>query len=202
MSASTTHGARRPDAEHVSSIVCAAVADFGLGMGWRVRMRAAELLLTHLAGTQVRVQVVRAVAYGHSAFHRHGLPLIPRSEAELQRFYDRAGAAALVLGYDQPHAVLIIDDRVLVESFSWNDHSDPGVLLQPFVRDLGPDPEARFTVTDVACGGAAAYERIPYGVLAPLNRQYEQMALQLARACAPRVRWQLDASPARRERPA
>jgi hypothetical protein len=166
-------------------------------MGWHVRLRAAQLLLIHLAGVEPRIQRVRGVVYGRSALHRLGSPLVPETEAELAQFREQVGPAMLLLGHDEPHAVLVAEDRYLVELYSWNDHNDPGVLIQPYARDLGTNSGPRVTVEDVASGGVAVYELLPGASLPALNRMYEQMAVQLARAAAPRVRWQLDSAPQR-----
>ncbi len=183
------------------TIVCSAVADVGSSKGWHVRLRAAQLLLIHLVGVEPRVQRVRAAVYGMSAMYRLGHPLLPRTDADFIRIRDRCGPAMLLLGYDMPHAVLVVEGRVLIELFAWTDHSDPGVLIEPFVRDLGDDAAERLTVEDVACGGAAAYEFLRGAAVPTLNRLHEQMAMELARAAAPRVRWQLD-SPRAKEMPA
>lgn len=203
MATAHTNTPQRDPVESACSIVCSAVADLGYAMGWHVRLRAAELLLVHLVGVAPRVQRVRSAVYGMSALHRLGgsVPL-PESETELARLTDKVGPAMLLIGYDEPHAVLVVDDRILIELFSWSDHVDPGALMQPFAREIGKDAGSRFTIPDVASGGAAAYELLEGASLPPLNRMYEQMALQLARAAAPRVRWQLDAPRQLRERSA
>lgn len=188
--------------QQACTIVCNAVSDLGSGKGWHVRLRAAQLLLIHLVGVEPRVQRVRAAVYGMSAMHRLGHPLLPRTDADFIRIRDRGGPAMLLLGYDVPHAVLVIEGRVLMELFAWNDHNDPGVLIEPFARDLGDDAGELLTVSDVACGGAAAYELLRGAAVPSLNRLHEQMAMDLARAAAPRVRWQLDSPRAMKERPA
>jgi hypothetical protein len=99
----------------------------------------------------------------------------------------------LLLGYDQPHAVLIVGDFVL-ELACWNDHDDPGVLVQPFVGQLPAEPSSEVVIEGLPLGAAVTYQLGSDETLAPLNRTYEKMARQLAASAAPRVRWQLDSA--------
>jgi len=179
--------------EFACQTVCAAVADIGFASSWRVRLRAAELLIGELTQTVPSVQVVRAVAYGRSAVWRLGGAPIPASDVEFAHYRHQVGPAMLVLGTDdEQQAVLIIADSVMMELASWNDHDDPGVLIRPFVYAPRSIDGPRFVVEGVSSGATVAYELVPNATLDPLNRTYEQLARQLARAAAPRVRWSLD----------
>lgn len=185
------------DIERVCEATQSAICDLGFSMPWRVRLRAAELLLTHLLSVPPEVKLVCAIAYGQSAMARIGTPLFPRTAEELVRLRDSAGPAMLMLGQDQHHALLVVDEQIAVELGSWNDYRDPGVLLRPFTRTLAEPLIDRAVVDDLADGVGVVYLVRPGRSLAPLNRLHELMARQLAHAAAPNVRWRLDAPPDR-----
>ncbi len=192
---------RTSSIEDVCVAVNAAISDLGFAASWHVRLRAAQLLIAHITQSLPTVQVVRGIAYGRSALFRLGEPMLPQTDLEMVHYRERVGPAMLLLGFDQLHAVLIVGGHVLVELASWNDHDDPGVLMQPFVRVMPPEVDERFVVDGISTGAAIAYQRVD-DVLPPLNRTYEQMARQLATSCAPRIRWQLDSQRSRKESPA
>ena len=179
--------------EAACAAVCDAVADIGFASSWRVRLRAAELLIGQLTQTEPNVQVVRAVVYGRSAAWRLRGGPIPS-------FRDQVGPAMLVLGTDdERHAVLVVSGTVLMELASWNDHDDPGVLIRPFVHSLPANCGPRIVVDGASSGATLVYQFNPSATLDPLNRTYEHLARQLARAAAPRVRWSLDSPYAKKE---
>lgn len=183
----------------VCEAVQSAVSDIGFDMPWRVRLRAAELLIAALVGAAPEVALVYGVAYGRLALARIGRPLFPRTAAELVQLRSRAGPAMLMLGQDQSHGVLVVDERVVIELVSWHDFRDPGVMLQPFVRRLGEPIEDEFVFDALAGKTGVVYRARSGRSLTPLNRLHEQMARQLAHAAASNVRWRLDA-PARTRR--
>lgn len=184
--------------ENTCLAVIDAVDDLGFSAPWHVRFRAAQLLIAHITQSVPTVQVVRGIVYGRSALFRLGGALIPRTQEELAQFHEQVGPALVLLGYDQPHAVLIVGPYV-VELTCWNDHDDPGVLIHPFVGQLPVEPSDEVVIDDVPIGAAVAYQLQRGETLPSLNRTYEQMARQLAASAAPRIRWQLDSRRPREE---
>ncbi len=184
--------------EDVCIAVVDAVAEAGYAVSWHVRFRAAQLLIAHITQSVPNVRVVRGIVYGRSALFRLGGALIPRTDAELAQFDDQVGPAMVLLGYDQPHAVLVVGPHVMDLAY-WNDHDDPGVLIHPFVGRLPAEPSDEAVIEDLPMGTAVAYQFLPEETLPALNRTYEQMARQLAASAAPRVRWHLDSGRPREE---
>lgn len=196
----TDKSGRDHSLERACAVVCDAVADVGFAYSWRLRLRAAELLIRELTQTEPNVQIVRAVAYGRSAILRLGGAPIPGSDTELAHYRHQVGPAMLVLGSDdEQHAVLVIAGSVLMELTLWNDHDDPGVLIRPFVHAPHGIDGPRFVADGVSSGATVAYEVVPNANLEPLNRTYEQIARQLAWNAAPRVRWSLNSPQARKQ---
>jgi hypothetical protein len=56
------HGASQ--LENACLAVVDAIAEVGYAVGWRVRFRAAQLLIAHLTQSMPTVQVVRGIVYG------------------------------------------------------------------------------------------------------------------------------------------
>ena len=190
------------DLRSTCDAICTVLADAGSATSWRVRLHAAEMLITQFTDASVEVLVVRAIAYGRAATLRLGGAMLPTSDAERAHIREQVGPAMLALGYDDHHAVLVVNGQLIMDVASWHDHHDPGVLLYPYVAELDLAAPAPVVIEGLPYGVAIVYDAVPATTLAMLTREHRRLVHELAASAAPRVRWRLDSPPTLTERSA
>jgi len=112
------------------------------------RISATIVLIERLTGIEAEVLPVRAVLYSRSAVNRLGGAMMPAHAGEIAHFREQVGPAMILLGIDQPHAVLLAADLMieLADSAQW---AQRGVLLHPFVANR-PTDLTQWTITGLA----------------------------------------------------
>ena len=85
--------------------------------------------------------------------------MMPAHAGEIAHFREQVGPAMILLGIDQPHAVLLAADLMieLADSAQW---AQRGVLLHPFVANR-PTDLTQWTITGLRYGVTATYQHHP-----------------------------------------
>lgn len=122
-----------------------------------VRLAAVALTLEGLTGTTPSVVPVRAALYGRAAVLRLGGAHLPTHQGEIDHFREQVGPAMILLGFDEPHAVLQLDG-IYIEVADASDWGGRGVLLRPFPHAI-PDSDT-WTAEGLRHGATITYQRL------------------------------------------